>query len=238
MRDGHRHRRRRLRRPGRLRAARARVARAVTFEAVVFDLFGTLVPEFSKKDFFQQRARDGGRAGRRPRPVRGGMDRYRARTPDRRVRDGRGQRAPHLRVAGRRSGRRRAGRGAGASPRPVPDVVLPAPRGARDADGAEGARLSDRADQHVRAGRARDVAHVGARAVRRRRGLLQRDRVAQAGCRDLSARDRRTRGRSRGVRVLRRRRVRRAGRRAGGGDDVVPDRRPRRRRGGVAHARA
>jgi putative hydrolase of the HAD superfamily len=29
------------------------VADAVTFEAVVFDLFGTLVPEFSKKDFFQ-----------------------------------------------------------------------------------------------------------------------------------------------------------------------------------------
>ena len=124
-----------------------------------------------------ERARDGGRARRRPRPVRGGMDRHRARTPDRRVRDGRGQRAPHLHVARRRPGRRRAGRGARASPRPVPDVVLPAPRRARDADGAEGARLSDRADQHVRAGRARDVAHVGARAVRRRRGLLQRDRV-------------------------------------------------------------
>ena len=29
------------------------MAGAVTFEAVVFDLFGTLVPEFSKKDFFQ-----------------------------------------------------------------------------------------------------------------------------------------------------------------------------------------
>ena len=29
------------------------MAGPVTFEAVVFDLFGTLVPEFSKKDFFQ-----------------------------------------------------------------------------------------------------------------------------------------------------------------------------------------
>ena len=53
MRDGHRQARRHVRRPGRLRAARARVAGPVTFDAVVFDLFGTLVPEFSKKDFFQ-----------------------------------------------------------------------------------------------------------------------------------------------------------------------------------------
>ena len=28
------------------------MAGTVTFDAVVFDLFGTLVPEFSKKDFF------------------------------------------------------------------------------------------------------------------------------------------------------------------------------------------
>ena len=29
------------------------MAGTVTFDAVVFDLFGTLVPEFSKKDFFR-----------------------------------------------------------------------------------------------------------------------------------------------------------------------------------------
>ena len=47
--------RRDLHRPSGLRAPRARMATRVTrpFEAVVFDLFGTLVPEFSKREFFE-----------------------------------------------------------------------------------------------------------------------------------------------------------------------------------------
>ena len=78
-------------------------------------------------------------------------------------------------------------RSARPSCRAVPDVVLPAPRRARDADGAQGTRLPDRVIEHVRAGRARDVAYVGARPVRRRRGVLQRDRGAQARRGDLPA---------------------------------------------------
>ena len=58
-------------------------------------------------------------------------------------------------------------------------LVLPARRRDGDARGAEGARLSDRVDQHVRTRCSGHVARLAARAVRRCRGLLERGRAAK-----------------------------------------------------------